>query len=925
MKQLSIKFLCSLIIFVVSQVGFAAPDKTGLNPLLPLSERMAQSEMQRNPQAWSIDWREYPRWTYTHGLVLLSFSQLYLQTQDQQYFDYIQDYADALITEEGDIKTYDIEKYNIDMINPGKILFFLYQQTGAKKYKLAMDKLRLQLQHHPRTREGGFWHKKRYPSQMWLDGLYMGAPFYAQYITEFAQEKDYSDVLKQFELIEKYLYRKDTGLPVHGWDESKQQKWADPITGQSAHHWSRAIGWYAMAMVDVLEFLPAQSAQKTWLAERFNRLVKAMKKYQQPSGLWYQVVEIPDGEGNYLETSGSIMLAYAILKAYKQKDLEPALLNIGLRAYQGVLDHFISVNPHNQLSIEQVCAVAGLGGKPYRDGRYQYYVNEPYRANDPKAVGPFIMASLLMETLKIKPLSTYTNPILHVDYSDPDVVAVGEDYYMTASSFNAAPGLPILHSTDLVNWQLINYALPKQVPLAHFSTPRHGEGVWAPNIRYYNEQFWIFYPDPDFGIYVTTAKNPAAKWSEPKLILAGKGIIDPTPLWDGDGQAYLLHAWAKSRAGFNNVLSLRKMADDASWVSEQYTNIIDGSKLDKFRTIEGPKFYKRNGFYYIFAPAGGVDLGWQSVFRAKNIMGPYQARIVMEQGRSHINGPHQGAWVHTLHNEDWFVHFQAKKAYGRITHLQPMQWINDWPVIGIDKDRDGIGQPVAEFRRPKTTQYRGEIALQIDDEFNHDRLNLQWQWNANPKSHWYSLRDNPGYMRLFAQPKIKTTGDNLWMTPLLLVQKLPAETFEAITKVKFSDNTQNMQAGLTLFGEDYAWIGISENAQGEQQIVFMHCHGARKGCDESQQEKQLESFNAESIELRVVVQAGAEVVFSYKTPSMERFRIIGEHFSARKGRWVGAKIGMFAVTNAQATLADKTRSDKNQYMDIDYIRFAPLD
>ncbi len=511
---------------------------------------------------------------------------------------------------------------------------------------------------------------------------------------------------------------------------------------------------------------------------------------------------------------------------------------------------------------------------------------------------------------------TYTNPILHVDYSDPDVVAVGSDYYMTASSFNAAPGLPVLHSTDLVNWALINYALPVQVPVDHFSTPRHGEGVWAPNIRYYDGKYWIFYPDPDFGIYVTTTTDPAKDWSEPELILPGKGIIDPTPVWDDDGKAYLIHAWAKSRAGFNNVLSLREMAPDTSWVSEDYTHIIDGTKLKNFRTIEGPKFYKRNGYYYIFAPAGGVDLGWQTVFRAKDIMGPYEAKVVMEQGRSRTNGPHQGSWVHTDQNEDWFVHFQAKKAYGRITHLQPMQWINDWPVIGIDDNGDGIGNPVTEYTRPKTSNYTGEKSLKIDDEFNSDTLSLQWQWSANPNDEWYSLTENPGHMRLYAQKKITTTGDNLWMTPSLFGQKLPAEEFEAIAKIKLSDNINDMQAGLTIFGEDYAWIGIDENEQGEHEVVFMHCHGARKGCNEGQQEKQVELLNSDEIELRVIVQSGAEAVFSYKTPDMPRFRIIGEHFSARKGRWVGAKVGLFAVTPEAA--------EKSQYIDVDYVRFQPL-
>lgn len=374
-----------------------ATDNRVLDNLLPMPERMAQSEMQRNPQAWSIDWRTYPRWTYTHGLVLLSFAKVYEKTGKIEYFNYIQNYVDSLINEHGDIATYDINKYNIDMVNPGKLLFFMYQQTGKNKYKIAADTLRQQLRDHPRTSEGGFWHKQRYTSQMWLDGLYMGSPFYAQYIHLYEQPKVYDDVILQFEQVEKHLYRTDTGLPVHGWDESKNQRWADKKTGQSTHHWSRAVGWYAMAMVDVLEFLPQQSTQRKWLAGRFNNLVRQMAKYQHTTGLWYQVVELPNAKDNYLEASGSIMMAYAILKADKMHDLQKELLPIGLKAYQGVIDQLISSNQYNHISINQVCAVAGLGGEPYRDGSYEYYISEPVRADDPKAVGPFILASLLIE------------------------------------------------------------------------------------------------------------------------------------------------------------------------------------------------------------------------------------------------------------------------------------------------------------------------------------------------------------------------------------------------------------------------------------------------------------------------------------------------------------------------------------------------
>lgn len=506
---------------------------------------------------------------------------------------------------------------------------------------------------------------------------------------------------------------------------------------------------------------------------------------------------------------------------------------------------------------------------------------------------------------------TYTNPILHIDYSDPDVVAVDGHYYMTASSFNSAPGLPILHSTDLVNWQLINYALPEVLPAEVFATPQHGNGVWAPNIRYHNGKFWIFYPDPDFGIYVTTATDPAKAWSEPKLILAGKGLIDPTPLWDDNGSAWLLHGWAKSRAGFNNVLSLRKMSADTSWVSDSYTNVVDGNQLPGYRTLEGPKFYKRNGYYYIFAPAGGVETGWQSVFRSDNIAGPYSARVVMEQGDSLINGPHQGAWVHTDHNEDWFIHFQSRKAYGRIVHLQPMQWRNNWPVIGNDTDGDGIGTPVYRHTKP-TTGHPGAILPQPTSDSFAAGLGLQWQWNANPQPHWYSVDKQAGTLTLHGQPKITTTGDNLWMTPSLLLQKLPAQTYEVQARVQLHDAAHQAEGGLLLFGEDYAWIGVKP-VNGENHLVYVQCKNARTGCDESVHDYGV--INSDAIDLRYVMADDATAIFSYRTDEHARFTVIGEQFKARRGRWVGAKTGLFSL----AVAGNPTSS-----LTVDSVIFAPM-
>ncbi|GGF77249.1 glycoside hydrolase [Alteromonas lipolytica] len=501
----------------------------------------------------------------------------------------------------------------------------------------------------------------------------------------------------------------------------------------------------------------------------------------------------------------------------------------------------------------------------------------------------------------------YRNPILHIDYSDPDVVAVGNDYYMTSSSFNASPGLPILHSTDLVNWTLINYALPQQVPLAHYNKPQHGNGVWAPNIRYHNGRFWIFYPDPDFGIYVVFADDPADGWSEPRLILPGKGIIDPTPLWDEDGKAYLLHAWAKSRAGFNNVLSLHEMAPDTSWVNPDYNTIIDGHQLSGYRTLEGPKFYKRNGYYYVFAPAGGVETGWQAVFRARQITGPYEHRTVMAQGNTLINGPHQGAWVQTASGQDWFVHFQSRKAYGRIVHLQPLTWVNDWPVIGSDPDGDGIGEPVYRYRKPISAVPVTLAAQPTSDEFIASTLGLQWQWNANYQPEWHSLAE--GKLTLHAQPKLRETGDNLWMTSNLLLQKLPAQTFQVRASLNVPNDTPAIETGLLLFGEDYAWVGI-KTLNKKPHLVYVQCRGARTGCDENVHD--YGEVTSAKVELRYILASDATAVFAYRFDSSAPFTVVGEQFKARRGRWVGAKTGLFAV------------GEDNAFAEYDYVRFTPM-
>lgn len=489
---------------------------------------------------------------------------------------------------------------------------------------------------------------------------------------------------------------------------------------------------------------------------------------------------------------------------------------------------------------------------------------------------------------------TYKNPILHADYSDPDAVRVGDDYYMTSSSFEDIPGLPILHSKDLVNWTLIGHALKRQPPFEHFSVPRHGEGVWAPSLRYHNGEFYLYYPDPDFGIYLTKAKKAEGPWSDPILVAAGKGLIDPCPLWDDDGQVYLVHAFAGSRAGIKSVIAVKRLNKEGTKATDEGVLVYDGHETDP--TIEGPKFYKRAGYYYIFAPAGGVPTGWQLVLRSKNIYGPYERKVVMDQGSSPTNGPHQGAWVTTQTGEDWFLHFQDKEAYGRIVHLQPMKWINNWPVIGVDKDGDGKGEPVTRFKKPNVGKVYPIQTPVESDEFDGATLALQWQWMANPKSTWAFAHPSKGSLRLFSD-RLPDSAKNLWDAPNVLLQKFPAEEFSATTKFTFSPNTklENERAGLLVMGFSYAGLAIKSKKDGLYLVQFT-CKDAVKGKKES--EKEIKKLDTSTIYFRVTVTKGGKCNFSYSLDE-NSFTNIGEEFTAEVGRWKGAKVGIFCTRETQ--------------------------
>ena len=502
---------------------------------------------------------------------------------------------------------------------------------------------------------------------------------------------------------------------------------------------------------------------------------------------------------------------------------------------------------------------------------------------------------------------SYKNPVINADYSDPDAIRVGDNYYMVSSSFDAVPGLPVLHSKDLVNWTIIGHALKRQPPFEHFSKTQHGNGVWAPAIRFYQKEFYIYYPDPDFGIYVIKAKDPKGPWSEPVLVEAGKGLIDPCPLWDEDGKVYLVHAYAGSRAGIKTVIVVKRMNAAGDKTIDEGQLVYDGHELDP--TIEGPKFYKRNGFYYIFAPAGGVSTGWQLVLRSKNIYGPYERRVVMDQGKSAVNGPHQGAWVNTPAGEDWFLHFQDKGAYGRVVHLQPMKWLNDWPVIGTDLDGDGIGEPVLTYRKPVNAPKSARVTPQESDEFNGLDLGLQWQWQANPMATWAFRNVAKGTLRLFSA-KIPDSARNYWEVPNLLLQKFPATTFRVNTKLSFSPNVklENEKTGLIVMGMSYASIALKSKKDGIY-IVYTTCKNADKRTAEKEQI--LAKLEGKEVFFRVTLNEGAKCQFSYSTNGAD-FTNVNELFQAEPGKWIGAKVGLFCVRTDQ--------TNDSGYSDFDYFR-----
>ena len=546
------------------------------------------------------------------------------------------------------------------------------------------------------------------------------------------------------------------------------------------------------------------------------------------------------------------------------------------------------------------------------------------------------MRKLILTTLAVLPLmasaqyksevwspdngdGTYTNPVINADYSDPDVCVgpSGEDYYLTASSFQCTPGLPVLHSRDLVNWQIVGYALKELYTgnkelTEHFATPQHGAGVWAPSIRYHNGEYYIYWGDPDYGVFMVKTKDPAGQWENPVCVIEGKGMIDTTPLWDDDGRCYLVNGWANSRGKFASVLCVRELNKEGNKAIGDPVIVFDGNGTEN-RTCEGPKFYKRDGWYWIMCPAGGVPTGFQLAMRSKSPYGPYESKKVLEQGKTNINGPHQGGWIHTKYGEDWFLHFQDKEAYGRVVHLNPIDWSTGWPVMGKK------GEPVTTYKKPKSSS--SLIVNPVEsDEFNSPVLGKQWQWHANYHQ-FFGMPTAFGTMRIYTH-KVSDHFKNLWEVPNMLLQKTPADEFTVTTKLCFTSKADGQVGGLIMMGHNYQALVLKRIGR-EFQLLMVTCQDADRG--KPQQEELVATLKPtaedkidykpgihEDICLRLKVK-DSKVRFSYSLNG-KNFTDCGQEYQMKEGKWIGAKFGYVAYDT-------NPKTDKG-WVEADWIRVS---
>lgn len=485
---------------------------------------------------------------------------------------------------------------------------------------------------------------------------------------------------------------------------------------------------------------------------------------------------------------------------------------------------------------------------------------------------------------KLSPaVGNYRNPVLPMDFSDPDPLRVGEDYYLISSSFTYLPGVPVLHSRDLVHWERIGYCV-EQLPFPRYEKPAHGCGTWAPSLRYHDGKFYAFIPLPDEGIFYTEATDPAGPWSELRCIREACGWIDPCPLWDEDGQVYMAHAFAKSRCGIKHKIQISRLDPETLQVIEDGPIVFDGTLTQP--TTEGPKLYRRNGWYYIFVPAGGVPQGWQTVLRSRNIYGPYEDRIVLHQGNTQINGPHQGGWVTDPQGRDWFLHFQDQDALGRIVHLQPMCWHNDWPFIGTEQNGDGIGEPVTEWELPG-----GDAVPEftVSDRFPSGKPGLQWQWQANPHpDRWLRPETGEGLNLVCG------AQGSLWKQPNLLSQMLPGADFTASVRLSLRDAGAGAQIGIAIMGHSYSAVELCHTSD-RCSVRLLQGTVCSQAPDGDAEERILleKPIDSDEIIVTMKVEQAQQVEYGFRTPD-GLTEALGEALPVTPATWTGARLGLYA-------------------------------
>ncbi len=490
----------------------------------------------------------------------------------------------------------------------------------------------------------------------------------------------------------------------------------------------------------------------------------------------------------------------------------------------------------------------------------------------------------------------YKNPILFSDYSDPDVIRVGETYYLVASSFHFMPGIPVLESHDLVNWRIIAHVFPRLEADPRYDMiggDRYAQGAWAPAMRFHNGRFYVYFPTPQEGIFMSSAPSAKGPWTTPKVVLAGPGYEDPCPLWDDDGNAYLVH----SRVGAGPLI-LHRMSPDGTKVLDEGKVIVDDHST--LPTLEGPKFYKKNGHYYIFAPYGGVGKGSQAVLRSKSIYGPYESRTVLEQGSTNVNGPHQGGYVETPGGQGWFIHFSQRGGYGRIVYLEPVQWKDGWPVIGKPNDGKMSGEPVDVWPKPETDSAYSTVTPQTSDEFNNSgSLGLQWEWNHNPNDKDWSLEERPGFLRLKA-----SFAPDLIHARNTLTQQMQYENFELTTEIDVSPMKDGQRAGLAMFGVHASWIGIVDD--GGKKSIYSVNDGV---------ETRVATLAGDAVQLRMHVE-NEHVSYSYSVDGGRTFQHNGPTSRFIFSWWKASRPALFTFST-QA-------NGPTGAIDVDWVRCHPL-